>query len=424
MASSSLEHPRRNSFQAWLQDSLVVLLVTLLTALLALVVEDAIPTEGDARWIPVRLWATGIVGIALVIALYIRQRRVRFRGTLYYVRYLAEWMDDEHLTKYESARGGHRDARVVAAWMTTSPKRSPGLSGLDIADDVASLSRELASTMNNDDAGTAFNIAPNLLWPAAVAVGYDTYSWPETKLEEAGDPRVGTGGLSWSPNASPPADTIGPYIAARRKDVSESTTAVLITARFTGGADIRNTDYLLRYHYDLTAQIGQSSALEDAFFAPWPEVAAPVKVTDRMPRGLAADTVGKVVLHPATVVTSLVSTIYSCLHNYPQSPILLYLRVPKTVAFALGMQLNNPPDGVRLCGTRPGTKRDPSHPCIHPWRRLIPILIDQEQTTPPGSLVVRAHPAQPCLGILQLRARGGRINAAAEAHHRANCDCS
>ncbi len=424
MVGSSLEHPRRNSLHAWLQDSAVVLLVTLLTALLALVVEDAIPADAGARWTTARLWGTSIVGVALVIALYIRQRRVRFRGTLYYVRYLAEWMDDEHLSKYESARGGHGDARVVAAWMTASPLRSPEPAVLDIAADVTSLSRELASTMNNDNAGTAFNIAPNLLWPAALAVGYDIYSWPESKLEEAGNPQAGTGAISWSPNAAPPAYAPQPYIAAREERATHADAdAVLVTARFTPGRDIRKAHYQHRYHFDLTAQAGRSSTLAEAFRAPWPDSATPVKVATHVPRGLAKDALGKVVLHPSCVVTSLVTTIYHCLHTYPQSPILLYLRVPKTVAFALGMQLNNPPDGVRLCGTRPGTQRPADHSCIHPWRRIIPLLFDQESPGEPEPLVVRVHPGQPCLGILRLRAWEGRIDADAEESHLRNCSC-
>ena len=117
MTRSSLDTRRRTPWVAAAQDVGVVFAATLLTAFVALLVEDALPNRDEHRvfWPRVAFFLL-LLGV-LTFVLWLRRLRVRARGTLYYLRYLPDWMRDTHLGEYNLVRGAYRDTRVVTRWM-------------------------------------------------------------------------------------------------------------------------------------------------------------------------------------------------------------------------------------------------------------------------------------------------------------------
>ncbi|MGL5824037.1 MAG: hypothetical protein ACRCYU_04250 [Nocardioides sp.] len=424
-------------------DFLVVLFGTALAAAGALVIEDRLPKDDEQQlWVPERLLLLAALVLLLLLALAGRQGWLRSWGTLYYVSFLSEWMQDPHVEEARRKLRGRRDARLIQRQLTRSADRR---CALDVADDVGALAAELGSSMNDDDPATGFNLWPNLLYPMSIGLGYDVYAWEATKLEEApfGGPKERR--LSWelTPGAAvDPSDARWDRPLVWLEDGSATyqlaggVTAIKVLVRLTGRPVIDDVPWPAVRTVHVAGRRGWQSTYAQACGPAGEGLAelgarlgavtvhqSPWRRGFRVAGGPLDTT-----MHPIDVTDRVVEAIRGCLHDYPESPLLVAMRVPKTVGLAIGWKLSNPkPANPRYPAGGPCAEQHES--CKHPWRRIIPIYFDQDRLTGDDNkkstpTIARVHRAQPCLHILTERAIHGRINDAAEESHRALCDCA
>lgn len=147
-------------------------------ALATLVIEDLFTPEpfsyGPVTWLLLPV----LLGWWL---LYLRARLEHRRGTFYYVRLLHHAMTDRHELAVVDRGAAHDEVRVLSRWI--SPHTAHGDID-DLADDLTDLTRELERCFNNDTARTGYHLAPNLLWPSALALGYNVPLPPDAELLE------------------------------------------------------------------------------------------------------------------------------------------------------------------------------------------------------------------------------------------------
>lgn len=142
----------------------------LTTASLALVVEDlfAKPDPGalfvGSRW-GVLVFAVGVV----VLAVRWRAMAQRSTGTLFYVQMLDEGMADQRLEALKVAAKKHLSRRSITRWLDLDGSTSQGV--IDVHASCQEVGTALEELLNNDRDDTANTIAPNALWPMALALG-------------------------------------------------------------------------------------------------------------------------------------------------------------------------------------------------------------------------------------------------------------
>ncbi|WP_182543024.1 hypothetical protein [Halosaccharopolyspora lacisalsi] len=148
----------------------VVVCASVITASLALVVEDLIPHQADdGRVVPLRwvVFAGALLG--LLLALWVRTVVNRRRGTLFHIHLLDEAMPDLRRTSVALAGARRMSMRAVTRWIDL------GAHAHDDVIDLAEHCREVATTVedavNEDRDDTGSVLAPNMLWPTALAVG-------------------------------------------------------------------------------------------------------------------------------------------------------------------------------------------------------------------------------------------------------------
>lgn len=423
MAKRGPFSPRPPVRRAWggrLRDLAIVVMATLTTGAVSLVLEDALPTQGDpvfqrCRWLAVLL-TTGVLSVLV----WRRQRTARLTGTLYYLRYLAEWMPDWRLEQLEVLQDGYLDQRFITRWFVQGTQSA----AVDIADDVADLTQELQRAMNDDDVSTGFSLAPNLLLPAGVALGYDLYRRDELTLEELFPGKVS---LSWTLHEAAPGGAGFATLETRSAEVDPDGPSVLVTADLTGTGPTTRPPWTFHHHYRVAAFPAGAHGLTSP--------AHPVTVSTRPPRRQAGASVNvsqsgtadarpgsgaaeqtpprdhttdhdlaPVLVHPWTATEEITRAIRRALHNHPTSPVVVAMRVPKTVAVGVGWWLAN-----GQAGQDPGCGHDGclQPPCRHPWRHLAIALLDQESPTVGSYVLTRVHRGQPDVDTLRGRILAG-----------------
>lgn len=94
-------------------------------ALTGLVVEGALRLVDEKTGVrpdathdvPRLMWWLLTITVLLIVVWY-RSRLAHTKGTLYYVRYLREWMADSQIVDEREHSLGHLDARVIAKHVT------------------------------------------------------------------------------------------------------------------------------------------------------------------------------------------------------------------------------------------------------------------------------------------------------------------
>lgn len=348
-----------------------------------LVAED-VTGPSDATWLRGALAALFL--LLLTSSVYVRSVRNRTVGTLYYVRYLEEWMGDWHTEAEEQAEKDHLDARSVTRTLTHGTECV-----VDMAADIHEIATSLQQTMNDDDTSTGFRIAPNLLVPAALALGYQLHPRSGTQLLEHGSPT-----LAWTLAPCGVLQYGAPFKTVELRSSGgtpgKAVGTVLITCDLTPvGATTLPVDLMVDVRLHIGAFLADASVTDSDPAAPTRAVEVSAVPPDATRGSDAA------VVHPEAATDMVVSTIRRTLHDFPEATIYLALRMPKTVALSVGYRLSGPAAQHHEC---PKEKQwacpDRHMSCRYPWSRLVPLLADQDFPPNCGRYrPARVHHGQP-----------------------------
>lgn len=123
--------------------------------------------------------------VVLVGVLFVQLRKQR-AGTLYAIEALDQSMLSWHRTAEEESRRKQLDYRPIYRPLTF--QRGDGT--VDVTAELEELRRSFEFARQTDDESTGMTVAPNMLWPAALYLGFMTPFPPETRLIEfADDPK-------------------------------------------------------------------------------------------------------------------------------------------------------------------------------------------------------------------------------------------
>lgn len=183
--------PRRNRFGQAAQY-LVVFGAAAAAAFGGLVAEDLLPSRDG--WFENNFRVARIVGLVISLGLaafgtWMLTQRRRNRGTLYYLRFQSETNPDFHERVMSQSRSEYLDFRSISAWCdpTLADVQKSGSHAyhvVDVRQQVNEMSAELQRAANDDSGESGFDIAPNLLFPTALALGYDWLPFGDVTLRE------------------------------------------------------------------------------------------------------------------------------------------------------------------------------------------------------------------------------------------------
>ena len=408
-------------------ETLIAIAIALTTAFGSLVADDVISADNSCTisglpdfWShhcssQARLsWFFG--SMALLIAMMVlRHWMINHNGTLYYLRLLPASSADRMRGAMDMAMARSLDFRTATGWFGAEDDV------LDLRDDVARLSDELERAMNDDDEATGYLFAPNLAFPAALAVGYDVLLRQRTSLAEVpeehrttrvpgGDTGMQTvffddGYDEWSSRN---------WIAHHDHPEPEITLTTLGTPPADGHAVRRVWLSLQLGTAGPVSQVDAQHPLRDTCDVV--VVAGPVEVVNgethlrswelpvkrRIP-GASGRSIDPTSF--ARVLVELSGAIEHVLDEYPEADILLCADLPNSVEFALGYVISERKAG-QIVGKRTGLRRE--DPSASPakraqvqaensglsslsrfWRSVTPVLVHHGEAHP-----TIVHPAQ------------------------------
>lgn len=392
---------RRSLSRSWL-DVVISVVGVLTVAFVGLLVEDLLPKPGESieinAWRPV---LAVVLTVLLSIVVWRRSRLAHIQGTFYYVRFLPGWMSDWHLQAMRQEAEYAWDERTVTRHVVAQPRAGV----LDIAGELSEVSSALEIAINDDVIDTGFTLAPNLLWPAALSLGYGFHVPRSLFLMELAPSSADT--LRWSFDDGPePSDFDVPEVRTSAQQASEEVGSVLVTVDLTTPADSR---------------VSAGPGGDDGTCTPprgrrpdaWVRVAvfeeagddpdAPhrlVKVTTRPPR--APDSVGRgevAFVHPRAAAEAIANGIETAARKFPQATLYVVARAPKSVMFAAGHLLSGP--GQSRAGQ--SQRRSPAEQWF--WTRTVFLLPDQGTRDQDLYHAVRAYGAQPLPDDIAERAK-------------------
>ena len=386
--------------RVFLLETLIAITVALTTAFGGLVAEDLIARDAsctistvsdlwsDTCTSPSRLgWFLGTL-LVLVAAMALRAWLMAHNGTLYYLRLLPAESADRMRAAVDVANARSLGFRSATGWFGTAN------AVVDLRREVDHISDELERAMNDDDDATGFVLAPNLAFPAALAVGYDVLLRERTHLAElpvearrrrlpGGDTGVRTvyfddgddmwAERRWRSRRSQPRGELamvtfpaGSAVAAPADRISVR--RVWLSLQLEGGGPVSEVDagHPLREAADLVVVVGptegasgaegtgpttangvgavtDTSAATDAILRPWTLPAG------RWYPGASGRQVDRRAF--ARLVEELSGAVEQVLDDYPEAHVLLSGRMPRSVAFALGYVISQRKDD-RIEGKR------------------------------------------------------------------------
>ncbi|WP_280260081.1 hypothetical protein [Nocardia abscessus] len=166
----------------------VIATATLLAGTAGLLIEDTLPKPGDTVvFVPAR-WAVLLLLLFLLAAsVRLRAHTHRSGGTLYYIHALAEGMSDRRRDALTEAAAQHMASRTITRWVDlTDNTNADGV--IDIHPVATDIGATLENLINNDNPDTGYTVAPNMLWPIALAVGAYLPPIPHTRILELNPP--------------------------------------------------------------------------------------------------------------------------------------------------------------------------------------------------------------------------------------------
>ena len=153
-----------------LADVAVAVLVPASAAIFGLVLEDTFPVHGNPRTVSGARWAI-MIGMISLLVLFVAYRRWVYRdiGTLFSLIFLDETMSDYHEKARVDAARWHMAERLISRRIDVLGRERDGV--VDVVQPCQDLSRAVEDALDQDREDTGYAVAPNLLWPAALAVG-------------------------------------------------------------------------------------------------------------------------------------------------------------------------------------------------------------------------------------------------------------
>lgn len=433
-----IKHNQPKKYLAWRRKALsrssvnvtISVMVVLAVACVGLVVEDLIPKPGEG--IDINFWrpvAALVLMVALSLLVRYRSRLAQIQGTLYYVRLLEGWMGDWHLEREREHAEHFFDERVVARQVSARPVGGV----IDIANDVSEMTAALEQTINDDSVETGFTVAPNMLWPPALAAGYRFYVPRGLELLELdrgrsmrwlfgpSEARVGRRRHStyWDrltrrlPGPPLTAHYDEPCIRidkGRDGPVRSVLVTVDLTGKPAGGAGRGGT-----VGSSERPPVAPEQCTPPRGLTPDARVRVAVFETnagalDEQNRDVIVRTAprtedaecgqGPAIVHPKTAARRLAEGIHTAVREFQEATVYVVVRAPKSVVFAAGHLLSGPG----------GLHGGNHHPPVHerrPWQRLVLLQRDQDQPRERQDLyhAMRVHPAQPPAEEMAERAR-------------------
>lgn len=389
-------------------DILLSALGVIIVAFVSIWLETLIKPDSEQPGVGSTALAWGVLFLILGVALLDIRGRVAYqRGTLVYLRLLSEYMTDLHNIASEARERGYAEHKIVSRWI--DPRAKVG-HVVEMVTEVQAITFEAERSMNEDTSATGTHLAPNLVWPAAMAVGYDLAevgSGQVELIELAPKPAVGQDKAEEQRGPSPSLDW---RIRAGVSAVEGSEIPKIVRASVSNRADIGLVQLLveltpmgsaakLQWMPDVTVRVAAFTD-ED----PQKEFDTRVEVTGAgavdVLMGLATKrvTVGdgragsddQAIVRPHIAAGVVWRVIRDALHDYPNSYLMLNLRVPKTVGLAIGSLLAT--SGKSL--ESPGCGEDClQESCRNPWGRLLPL--NYVRAPDPYYEVLRVHRSQP-----------------------------
>ena len=372
--------------RVFLLETLIAITVALTTAFGGLVAEDLIARDAsctistvsdlwsDTCTSPSRLgWFLGTL-LVLVAAMALRAWLMAHNGTLYYLRLLPAESADRMRAAVDVANARSLGFRSATGWFGTAD------AVVDLRRQVDHISDELERAMNDDDDATGFVLAPNLAFPAALAVGYDVLLRERTHLAElpvearrrrlpGGDTGVRTvyfddgddmwAERRWRSRRSQPRGELamvtfpaGSAVAAPADRISVR--RVWLSLQLEGGGPVSEVDagHPLREAADLVVVVAPppGAARATAGSAPTDDSGSDTTATLRpwtLPAGRwYPGASGRQIDRRtfARLVEELSGAVEQVLDDYPEAHVLLSGRMPRSVAFALGYVISQRKD--------------------------------------------------------------------------------
>lgn len=172
--------------QRGLADIGIAVLVPMTAAMFGLVLEDAIPVGANPQTFSFARWAIllGLLGL-LVAAVFYRRWVYHGTGTLFSLSFLEETMVDYHEQALADAARRHMAVQLLGRRVDLLGREHEGV--VDVVQPRQELSRALENAMNQDREDTGYAIAPNLLWPAALTVGFSLTRTDKIRFLEYGE---------------------------------------------------------------------------------------------------------------------------------------------------------------------------------------------------------------------------------------------
>lgn len=298
---------------------------------------------------PYPLWLT-VSLIAWLLSFEWRLYLSRAVGTLYHVRMMPPSMRNWHLETQEIAR--RKYLRIVRILRGVNLAAEEGV--IDLRADIAAVEDKVLDLVNADDDQTGYTVAPDILAPAAIALGYRVTVPPGTVFQDFGD-QGRDNGFEWRLEDGP---TKGFRDVATHAAEWSHPAGIHVHAAFSGVADYAPLQQKVRQRYHV-------GVIENGQLAP-----AQVGVTR-----------GRGLVHPLAATEEWVRIIRQALHEAEEEPVIITARVPKTVSLTAGYLLSPSHQSAEQlrsfdpgCGHE-GCKRPP---CRNPWRYLLPLNYNQE----------------------------------------------
>lgn len=358
------------SKRRWIEVTLAVFYACLV-AIASLLIEDLTLAGGEDAAPEARIGlrvAIMLGTLAVAVGLFVSLTRMDDkRGTVHFVSYLAEFMPD-NFDKYRTeAMKSHKARRFIGSkW---DGRRSND--GVDMTAGVESVDADLRRSLSEDDTGTGYTIAPNLLFPAALGVGYLMSAWPGCHMWDM-NPQVD---VHW--RLPERFDDLG-KLKVVKQEGETGASAVLVV--------LNATDFHQKMPPGALPRLAATYALASD------ETSAVTIVSDTR-RGRRSATHGqikdgKLEVLPEHLVSTSLEAVRIALDEHPEAQVLVFARLPKTVSLALGWALQ------RAVADKRGAS---------PWSRLVPLHVDPAIKE---TLLARVLPFQPPMDDIVARYRG------------------